>query len=105
MKSCQMGFLPPKQIFLHLYVNDERYFKLLIHHLRWLRTNSSLSSGFFRSTTPSESCQYLSKLFLSNRTLLDQMTKTLVVETPVSSIFWTLTPWNNILIVAKTWKN
>nr|XP_048328474.1 NAD(P)H-quinone oxidoreductase subunit 2 A, chloroplastic-like [Ziziphus jujuba var. spinosa] len=45
---------------------------------RWLRTSSSLSNGVFRSNTPSESYQYLSKLFLSNGTLLDQMTKTLL---------------------------
>nr|ARD02111.1 hypothetical protein RF2 [Fallugia paradoxa] len=57
---------------------QERYFELLIHRQRWLRTNSSLSNGFFRSNTPSESYQYLSKLFLSNETLLDQMTKTLL---------------------------
>ncbi|KAK8317358.1 hypothetical protein V6Z11_A13G102600 [Gossypium hirsutum] len=44
----------------------------------WLRTNSSLSNGFFRSNTPSESYQYLSNLFLSNGRLLDQMTKTLL---------------------------
>ncbi|KAF4402956.1 hypothetical protein G4B88_010408 [Cannabis sativa] len=49
-----------------------------ILRIRWLRTNSSLSNGFFRSNTPSESYQYLSKLFLSNGTLLDQMTKTLL---------------------------
>ncbi|KAG4116951.1 hypothetical protein ERO13_D12G199050v2, partial [Gossypium hirsutum] len=40
----------------------------------WLRTNSSLSNGFFRSNTPSESYKYLSNLFLSNGRLLDQMT-------------------------------
>nr|YP_010593718.1 hypothetical protein RF2 [Elatostema salvinioides]YP_010593737.1 hypothetical protein RF2 [Elatostema salvinioides]WAJ54395.1 hypothetical protein RF2 [Elatostema salvinioides]WAJ54414.1 hypothetical protein RF2 [Elatostema salvinioides] len=57
---------------------QEKYFELLIYRQRWLRTNSSLSNGFFRSNTPSESYQYLSKLFLSNGTLLDQMTKTLV---------------------------
>ncbi|KAL5551821.1 hypothetical protein UlMin_001997 [Ulmus minor] len=57
---------------------QEKYFELLIYRQRWLRTNSSLSNGFFRSNTPSESYQYLSKLFLSNRTLLDQMTKTLL---------------------------
>nr|USG53036.1 hypothetical protein RF2 [Laportea bulbifera]USG53054.1 hypothetical protein RF2 [Laportea bulbifera] len=57
---------------------QEKYFELLIYRQRWLRTNSSLSNGFFRSNTPSESYQYLSKLFLSNGTLLDQMTKTLL---------------------------
>ncbi|BBN70089.1 hypothetical protein Prudu_1411S000300, partial [Prunus dulcis] len=118
MKRCQRGFLLPKQIFLHLYINAGLS---RIPRKRWLRTNSSLSNGFFRSNTPSESYQYLSKLFLSNGTLLDQMTKTLlrkrwlfpdemkigfiVVETPVSSIFWTLAPWNNILTTAETWKN
>ncbi|KAF4400808.1 hypothetical protein G4B88_004351 [Cannabis sativa] len=77
MKRCQRGFLLPKQIFLHLYINAEKYFELLIYRQRWLRTNSSLSNGFFRSNTPSESYQYLSKL-LSNGMLLDEMTKTLL---------------------------
>ncbi|PRQ47663.1 hypothetical protein RchiOBHm_Chr2g0102151 [Rosa chinensis] len=45
---------------------QERHFELLIHRQRWLRTNSSLSNGFFCSNTPSESYKYLSKLFLSN---------------------------------------
>ena len=57
---------------------QEKYFELLIYRQRWLRTNSSLSNGFFRSNTPSESYQYLSKLFLSNGTLFDQITKTLL---------------------------
>nr|YP_009757563.1 Ycf2 [Carya sinensis]YP_009757582.1 Ycf2 [Carya sinensis]QIM59533.1 Ycf2 [Carya sinensis]QIM59534.1 Ycf2 [Carya sinensis] len=57
---------------------QEKHFELLIYRQRWLRTNSSLSNGFFRSNTPSESYQYLSNLFLSNGTLLDQMTKTLL---------------------------
>nr|YP_010940406.1 Ycf2 protein [Eremurus zoae]YP_010940423.1 Ycf2 protein [Eremurus zoae]WLR81350.1 Ycf2 protein [Eremurus zoae]WLR81367.1 Ycf2 protein [Eremurus zoae] len=57
---------------------QEKHFELLIHRQRWLRTNSSLSNGSFRSNTPSESYQYLSNLFLSNGTLLDQMTKTLL---------------------------
>uniref|UniRef100_UPI0030FE2E18 Ycf2 protein n=1 Tax=Dactylicapnos scandens TaxID=1406284 RepID=UPI0030FE2E18 len=60
---------------------EENHFELLIHRQRrqrWLRTNSSLSNGSFRSKTLSESYQYLSNLFLSNGTLLDQMTKTLL---------------------------
>uniref|UniRef100_UPI0030E1E819 Ycf2 n=1 Tax=Hedysarum lehmannianum TaxID=1402432 RepID=UPI0030E1E819 len=57
---------------------EENPFELLIHRQRWRRTNSSLSNGFFRSNTLSESYQYLSNLFLSNETLLDQMTKTLL---------------------------
>ncbi|KAL4010044.1 hypothetical protein IC575_030521 [Cucumis melo] len=48
---------------------QEKYFGLLIHRQRWLRTNSSLSNGFFRSNTPSESYQYLSNLFLSKNTI------------------------------------
>uniref|UniRef100_A0AAU7YST6 Protein Ycf2 n=1 Tax=Durio graveolens TaxID=140963 RepID=A0AAU7YST6_9ROSI len=56
---------------------QEKHFEVLIHRQRLLRTNSSLSNGFFRSNTPSESYQYLSNLFLSNGRLLDQMTKTL----------------------------
>ena len=57
---------------------QEKHFELLIYCQRWLRTNSSLSNGFFCSRTPSESYQHLSNLFLSNRMLLDQMTKTLL---------------------------
>ncbi|KAK8970614.1 Protein ycf2 [Platanthera guangdongensis] len=57
---------------------QEKHFELLIHRQRWFRTNSSLSNVSFRSNTLSESYQYLSNLFLSNRTLLDQMTKTLL---------------------------
>nr|BDB16058.1 hypothetical chloroplast RF21 [Onobrychis gaubae] len=57
---------------------QEKHFELLIHRQRWLRTNSSLSNGFFRSNTLLESYQYLSNLFLSNGTLLDEMTKTLL---------------------------
>nr|YP_009530246.1 hypothetical chloroplast RF21 [Prunus davidiana]YP_009530263.1 hypothetical chloroplast RF21 [Prunus davidiana]QKY75215.1 hypothetical chloroplast RF2 [Prunus tangutica]AXX82833.1 hypothetical chloroplast RF21 [Prunus davidiana]AXX82834.1 hypothetical chloroplast RF21 [Prunus davidiana]QKY75240.1 hypothetical chloroplast RF2 [Prunus tangutica] len=70
----------PTSIYKRWFIKNtqERYFELLIHRQRWLRTNSSLSNGFFRSNTPSESYQYLSKLFLSNGTLLDQMTKTLL---------------------------
>nr|YP_009527357.1 hypothetical chloroplast RF2 [Ranzania japonica]YP_009527372.1 hypothetical chloroplast RF2 [Ranzania japonica]AYA72731.1 hypothetical chloroplast RF2 [Ranzania japonica]AYA72746.1 hypothetical chloroplast RF2 [Ranzania japonica]QBZ77936.1 Ycf2 [Ranzania japonica]QBZ77955.1 Ycf2 [Ranzania japonica] len=62
------------------FINNtqEKHFELLIHRQRWLRTNSSLSNGSFRSNTLSESYQYLSNLFLSNGTLLDQMTKTLL---------------------------
>nr|YP_009667401.1 ycf2 [Thalassia hemprichii]YP_009667434.1 ycf2 [Thalassia hemprichii]ATP74958.1 ycf2 [Thalassia hemprichii]ATP74991.1 ycf2 [Thalassia hemprichii] len=48
---------------------------------RWFRAYSSLSlynHGSFRSKIISESYQYLSNLFLSNGTLLDQMTKTLL---------------------------
>ena len=67
-----------KRWFIKNMQEKQKHFGLLIHHQRWLRTNSSLSNGFFRSNTPSESYQYLSKLFLSNGTLLDQMTKTLL---------------------------
>nr|YP_011017271.1 Ycf2 [Calystegia hederacea]YP_011017288.1 Ycf2 [Calystegia hederacea]WQF68934.1 Ycf2 [Calystegia hederacea]WQF68951.1 Ycf2 [Calystegia hederacea] len=57
---------------------QEKHFELLMNRQRWLRTNSSLSNGSFRSNTLSESYQYLSNLFLSNGTLFDQMTKTLL---------------------------
>nr|AYH52059.1 Ycf2 [Amphilophium buccinatorium] len=57
---------------------QEKHFEVLINRQRWLRTNSSLSNEPFRSNTLSESYQYLSTLFLSNGTLLDQMTKTLL---------------------------
>nr|AWI71011.1 Ycf2 [Thevetia peruviana] len=58
----------------------EKHFEFLIKRQSERRTNSSLSNGSFgsfRSNTLSESYQYLSNLFLSNGTLLDQMTKTL----------------------------
>nr|YP_009895533.1 Ycf2 [Diptychocarpus strictus]YP_009895552.1 Ycf2 [Diptychocarpus strictus]QKK41993.1 Ycf2 [Diptychocarpus strictus]QKK42012.1 Ycf2 [Diptychocarpus strictus] len=57
---------------------QEKRFKFLIERQRGLRTNSSLSKGFFRSNTLSESYQYLSNLFLSNGTLVDRMTKILL---------------------------
>jgi hypothetical protein len=57
---------------------QEKNFKLLIDRQRWFRTNSSLSNVFSRSNTLSESYQYLSNLFLSNGTLLAQITKTLL---------------------------
>lgn len=71
---------PPTSIYKRWFIKNtqEKHFELLIHRQRWLRTNSLLSNGFFRSNTPSESYQYLSNLFLSNGTLLDQMTKTLL---------------------------
>nr|YP_010121312.1 Ycf2 protein [Sisyrinchium angustifolium]YP_010121330.1 Ycf2 protein [Sisyrinchium angustifolium]QRC77926.1 Ycf2 protein [Sisyrinchium angustifolium]QRC77946.1 Ycf2 protein [Sisyrinchium angustifolium]WDW31782.1 Ycf2 protein [Sisyrinchium angustifolium]WDW31800.1 Ycf2 protein [Sisyrinchium angustifolium] len=67
-----------KRWFIKNTNTQEKHFELLIHRQRWLITNSSLSNGPFRSNTPSESYQYLSNLFLSNGTLLDQMTKTLL---------------------------
>nr|ATL76608.1 hypothetical protein [Chenopodium album] len=71
---------PPISIFQRWFIKNtqEKHFELLINRQRWLRTNSSLSNGSFRSNTLSESYQYLSNLFLSNGTLLDQMTKTLL---------------------------
>nr|YP_010392096.1 hypothetical protein RF2 [Cyananthus lobatus]YP_010392119.1 hypothetical protein RF2 [Cyananthus lobatus]UPX07705.1 hypothetical protein RF2 [Cyananthus lobatus]UPX07728.1 hypothetical protein RF2 [Cyananthus lobatus] len=60
---------------------QEKSFEWLLHRRRWLiRAKSSLSKSneSFRSNTLSESYQYLSNLFLSNGTLLDQMHKTLV---------------------------
>nr|YP_010615629.1 Ycf2 [Smilax astrosperma]YP_010615647.1 Ycf2 [Smilax astrosperma]WAU46817.1 Ycf2 [Smilax astrosperma]WAU46835.1 Ycf2 [Smilax astrosperma] len=71
---------PPTSMYKRWFIKNtqEKHFELLIHRHRWLRTNSSLSNGSFRSNTLSESYQYLSNLFLSNGTLLDQMTKTLL---------------------------
>nr|YP_009366129.1 hypothetical chloroplast RF2 [Scutellaria lateriflora]YP_009366147.1 hypothetical chloroplast RF2 [Scutellaria lateriflora]YP_009995123.1 hypothetical chloroplast RF21 [Scutellaria scordifolia]YP_009995142.1 hypothetical chloroplast RF21 [Scutellaria scordifolia]ARJ61585.1 hypothetical chloroplast RF2 [Scutellaria lateriflora]ARJ61586.1 hypothetical chloroplast RF2 [Scutellaria lateriflora]QNP09417.1 hypothetical chloroplast RF21 [Scutellaria scordifolia]QNP09436.1 hypothetical chloroplas len=71
---------PPTSIYKRWFIKNtqEKHFELLINRQRWLRTNSSLSNGSFRSNTLSESYQYLSTLFLSNGTLLDQMTKTLL---------------------------
>ncbi|GFQ07181.1 putative uncharacterized protein ycf15 [Phtheirospermum japonicum] len=75
---------PPTSIYKHWFIKNtqEKHFELLINHQR--------------------SYQYLSTLFLSNGMLLDQMTKTLggrVVETLLSSIFWTLAPSNNMLLL------
>nr|XP_048322931.1 protein Ycf2-like [Ziziphus jujuba var. spinosa] len=71
---------PPTSIYKRWFIKktQEKHFELLINRQRWFRTTSSLSNGSFRSNTLSESYQYLPKLFLSNRTLLDQMTKTLL---------------------------
>uniref|UniRef100_M1BU50 Protein ycf2 n=1 Tax=Solanum tuberosum TaxID=4113 RepID=M1BU50_SOLTU len=71
---------PPTSIYKRWFIKNtqEKHFELLINRQRWLRTNSSLSNGSFRSNTLSESYQYLSNLFLSNGTLLDQMPKTLL---------------------------
>lgn len=66
--------------FIHNLKEKDKHFELLINRQRWLRTNSSLfkSNERFRYITLSESYQYLLNLFLSNGTLLDQMTKTLL---------------------------
>nr|UEX91998.1 Ycf2 [Trientalis europaea] len=71
---------PPTSIYKGWFIKNtqEKHFELLINRQRWLRNNSSLSNGSFRSNTLSESYQYLSNLFLSNGRLLDQMTKTLL---------------------------
>ncbi|CAN6482991.1 unnamed protein product [Victoria cruziana] len=70
---------------------QEKYFELLFHCYRWLRTNtnSSLSNGSFCSNTLSESYQYLSNLFLSNNgTLLDQMINTFSMEQYATAEIW-----------------
>nr|AYC21317.1 hypothetical protein RF2 [Aphyllon fasciculatum]AYC21327.1 hypothetical protein RF2 [Aphyllon fasciculatum] len=71
---------PPTSIYKRWFIKNtqEKHFELLINRQRWLRIKSSLSNGSFRSNTLSKSYQYLSNLFLSNGTLLDQMTKTLL---------------------------
>nr|YP_010313544.1 Ycf2 protein [Primula palinuri]YP_010313566.1 Ycf2 protein [Primula palinuri]UNA62579.1 Ycf2 protein [Primula palinuri]UNA62601.1 Ycf2 protein [Primula palinuri] len=71
---------PPTSIYKGWFIKNtqEKHFELLINRQRWLRNNSSLSNGSFRSNTLSESYQYLSNLFLSNGRLLDQMTTTLL---------------------------
>jgi hypothetical protein len=56
----------------------EKHLELLINRQRYLKTNNLLSNRSFRSNTLYESYQYLSNLFLSNGTPLDQMTKTLL---------------------------
>ena len=72
----------PASLYKRRFIKNtqEKHFELLIHRQRWLRTNSSLSksNGSFRSNTLSETYQYLSNLFLSNGTLLDQITKTML---------------------------
>nr|QFG71164.1 Ycf2 protein [Mammillaria albiflora] len=66
-------------LFIHNKQEKDKHLELLINRHRWLRTNSSLfkSNQLFRYFLLSETYQYLSNLFLSNGTLLDQMTKTL----------------------------
>nr|YP_010374866.1 hypothetical protein RF2 [Pontederia australasica]YP_010374884.1 hypothetical protein RF2 [Pontederia australasica]QXU58301.1 hypothetical protein RF2 [Pontederia australasica]QXU58321.1 hypothetical protein RF2 [Pontederia australasica] len=73
---------PPTSIYKRWFIKNtqEKHFELLIHRQRWLISNSSLPNGSFRSNTLSESYQYLSNLFLSNGTLLDQMTKTMLTK-------------------------
>nr|YP_010406451.1 Ycf2 [Cymbaria daurica]YP_010406464.1 Ycf2 [Cymbaria daurica]URC16252.1 Ycf2 [Cymbaria daurica]URC16265.1 Ycf2 [Cymbaria daurica] len=69
-----------KYMYKRLFIKNlgEKYFGLLEKDQRWFRPNSSLDTESFRSNTLSESYQYLSTLFLSNGTLFDQMTKTLL---------------------------
>nr|YP_010397446.1 Ycf2 [Illicium simonsii]UQJ77579.1 Ycf2 [Illicium simonsii] len=71
---------PPTSIYKRWFIQntEEKHFELLVDRQKWIRTNNSLYTESFRSNIPSESSQYLSSLFLSNRTLLDQMTKLLL---------------------------
>nr|YP_009747743.1 Ycf2 protein [Lecanorchis japonica]YP_009747747.1 Ycf2 protein [Lecanorchis japonica]QII89423.1 Ycf2 protein [Lecanorchis japonica]QII89427.1 Ycf2 protein [Lecanorchis japonica] len=69
---------PPTSMYKRWFIKNTREFELLIHRQRWFRTNNSLSNGSFRSNILSESYQYLSNFFLSNVTLFDQMTNTLL---------------------------
>nr|VDD65696.1 unnamed protein product [Brassica oleracea] len=74
---------PPTSIYKRWFIKntqEKKQSELLIQRQRWLRTNSSLSNGFFRSNTLSESYQYLSNLFLSNGTLVDRMNDKDIVE-------------------------
>ncbi|KAK6796410.1 hypothetical protein RDI58_004111 [Solanum bulbocastanum] len=50
---------PPTSIYKRWFIKNtqEKHFELLINRQRWLRTNSSLSNGSFRSNTLSESYQ------------------------------------------------
>nr|YP_009000056.1 hypothetical chloroplast RF21 [Silene conoidea]YP_009000074.1 hypothetical chloroplast RF21 [Silene conoidea]AGZ18047.1 hypothetical chloroplast RF21 [Silene conoidea]AGZ18065.1 hypothetical chloroplast RF21 [Silene conoidea] len=70
-----------KRFFFLIPQEKKKYFEFVINRQRWfrtIRTTSSLSTGSVRSNTLCESYQYLSNLFLSNATLLNQMTKTLL---------------------------
>nr|YP_009456274.1 conserved hypothetical protein ycf2 [Vanilla pompona]YP_009456284.1 conserved hypothetical protein ycf2 [Vanilla pompona]AUJ22487.1 conserved hypothetical protein ycf2 [Vanilla pompona]AUJ22488.1 conserved hypothetical protein ycf2 [Vanilla pompona] len=67
---------PSTSMYKGWFIKNTEEFELLIH--RKSRTNSSLSKESFRSKILTESYQYLSNFFLSNQTLLDQMTKTLL---------------------------
>nr|QTI91210.1 Ycf2 [Echinocactus grusonii] len=72
-----------KELRTSLFFNNKKeknkHLELLINQQKWLRNHSSLfkSNQLFRYFLLSETYQYLSNLFLSNGTLLDQMTKTL----------------------------
>nr|YP_011033898.1 hypothetical protein RF1 [Gueldenstaedtia verna]WRI15699.1 hypothetical protein RF1 [Gueldenstaedtia verna] len=73
---------PFKDMKQSFFIKDplKEHVEELIDQQKCLRTNSSFSNanGSFRANTLYESYQYLANLFLSNGTLLDQMTKTLV---------------------------
>ncbi|KAL6513070.1 Protein Ycf2 [Orobanche minor] len=56
----------------------ENHLEWLINRQRWFKNHILSDNESFRSNALSESYQYLSTLFLSNETLLDQMTKTLL---------------------------
>ncbi|KAL6556204.1 Protein Ycf2 [Orobanche gracilis] len=56
----------------------ENHVEWLINRQRWFKNHILSDNESFRSNALSESYQYLSTLFLSNETLLDQMTKTLL---------------------------
>nr|QTI91282.1 Ycf2 [Leuchtenbergia principis] len=73
----------PKELGTSLFFKNkketDKHLELLLNQQKWLRTHSLLfkSNQLFRYFLLSETYQYLSNLFLSNGTLLDQMTKTL----------------------------
>ncbi|KAL6519069.1 hypothetical protein OROMI_032918 [Orobanche minor] len=56
----------------------ENHLEWLINRQRWFKNHILSDNESFRSNALSESYQYLSTLFLSNETILDQMTKTLL---------------------------
>ncbi|KAL6529134.1 Protein Ycf2 [Orobanche hederae] len=56
----------------------ENHLEWLINRQRWFTNHILSDNESFRSNALSKSYQYLSTLFLSNETLLDQMTKTLL---------------------------
>nr|YP_009973914.1 hypothetical chloroplast RF2 [Eupodium kaulfussii]QNH93813.1 hypothetical chloroplast RF2 [Eupodium kaulfussii] len=86
--QMMMTFLQYPQLFSSVYLHQDRLlenlqekyarFNLLIHRQRWIRSNRLLLNDLSIYNMLFESYQYLLNLFLSNRSLLIQLTKILV---------------------------
>uniref|UniRef100_A0A3Q7GUQ2 Uncharacterized protein ycf15 n=1 Tax=Solanum lycopersicum TaxID=4081 RepID=A0A3Q7GUQ2_SOLLC len=87
-----------RSLYKRLFIKNmqEKHFESLINHQRCLRNKNSLLNGSFHSNILSE--RYQPKTLLRKRWLfLDEM-KIGFMEMLVSSIFWTLVPWKNMIL-------